>query len=69
MFNSLNLILLTSSAELNFLNHHLLINYSVFSLFLRTASEQSHSFDLIMFKECTLIKLYLTSYSVVDLSL
>jgi len=69
MFNSLNLILLTSSAELNSINHHSLINYSVFSLFLRTASEQSFSFSLIVFKEDTFIKLHLTSCSIIDLSL
>ena len=69
MFNSLNLILLISLAELNSLNHYSLTNYSVFSLFLKTTSEQSFSFDLIVFKEYILIKLYLTSYSVVNLSL
>jgi len=69
MFNLLNLILLTFSAELNSLNHHLLTDYLVFSLFLRTTSKQSSFFNLIVFKEYTLIKLYLTSCFVVDLSL
>ncbi len=69
IFNSLNLILFTSSAELNSLNHHSLINYSVFSLFLKTASEQSSSFSLIIFREYISVKLHLTSCSVVDLSL
>jgi len=69
MFNLLNLILLTFSAELNSLNHHLLTDYLVFSLFLRTTSKQSSFFNLIVFKEYTLIKLCLTSCFVVDLSL
>jgi len=69
MFNSLNLILLTSSAKLNSLNHYLLIDCSIFSLFLRAASEQSSSFNLIVFRECILIKLHLTSYFIVNLSL
>jgi len=69
MFNLLNLILLTFSAELNSLNHHLLTDYLVFSLFLKTTSKQSSFFNLIVFKEYTLIKLYLTSCFVVDLSL
>ena len=68
IFNSLNLILSAFSAKLNSLNHHSLTNYSVFSLFLRAASEQSSSFDLIMFRECTFIELNLTSCFVVDLS-
>ena len=69
MFNSLNLILSAFSAELNSLNHHSLTNYSVFSLFLRAASEQSSFFDLIVFKEYTFIELYSTSCFIVDLSL
>ncbi len=69
MFNLLNLILLTFSAKLNSLNHHLLTDYLVFSLFLRTTFKQSSFFNLIVFKEYILIKLYLTSCFVVDLSL
>jgi len=69
IFNSLNLIFSAFSAKLNSLNHHLLTDYSVFSLFLKAAFKQVSSFSLIVFKEYILIKLHLTSYFIVNLSL
>jgi len=65
----LNFILLTCSAKFNSLNYYFLLNFLIFSQFLRAASAQSSCFNLLMFKELLLIKLYLTSYSIVDLLL
>ena len=59
MFNSLNFILLTYLAKLSSLNLYLLLNYSIFSLFLKAVSAQNSYFSLSAFREFIYIKLHL----------
>ncbi len=69
IFNLLSFILLKYLVKFNSLNHYLLSNYSVSSLFLRTASAQNSYFNLFVFKEFLFVKLHSTSFSVVNLFL
>jgi len=55
MCDSLNLVLLTCSTELDSLNHSSLSDYSISSQFSKAASVQNSCFDLSVFREYTCV--------------